>query len=140
MTAGRGIEHSEFNPSRSEAVHLYQIWLKPHTKGLRPAYAQKAFAAEGRSDRWQVVASGDGRDGSLAINTDAQVQLATIAKGREVSYALAPNRHAWVQILRGKADVNGVAAAEGDGVSVSGETALTIRALEGAEVMLFDLA
>jgi len=148
MTAGRGIEHSEFNPSRTEPVHLYQIWLKPREKGLRPAYGQKAFEASGRSDTWQRVASGtpngsgigSNADGALTINTDADVLIASIAPGRESAYTLRAGRRAWVQALRGKVELNGVALAEGDGASVSDVANLNVRGIDQAEVMLFDLA
>lgn len=147
MTAGRGIEHSEFNPSRTEAVHLYQIWLMPREKRLTPAYSQRAFDAAGRANQWQRVASGTGGaaaggnpDGSLTINTDADVLIATLAPGREAAYTLGAGRYAWVQVMRGKVEVSGVGLSEGDGASISDVTSLSVRGIENAEVMLFDLA
>jgi redox-sensitive bicupin YhaK (pirin superfamily) len=145
MTAGTGIRHSEFNPSANEPVHLYQIWLLPERTGLKPSYEQKAFAADERQDRLRVVASRDGRDGSLTIRQDADIFLATLAPGREVSHALRPGRHAWLQVLRGAVVANGRPLATSDGAAISDERELTIRSAGGdsaasAEIMLFDLA
>jgi len=140
MTAGRGIRHSEFNPSATEPAHFYQIWLMPSRAGLPPAYAQRAFAPQGRAGAWQVVASGSGRQGALPINTDAEVMLADIGAGDTLGHALAPGRHAWLQVLRGRVEANGRALAAGDGAAISGESALSLKGLERAEVMLFDLA
>lgn len=140
MTAGRGIRHSEFNPSATEPAHFYQIWLLPSKAGLTPAYAQRAFDANARRGAWQVVASGRGHHGALPINTDAAVLIASLGAGARIEHALAPGRHAWVQILRGRAEVNGAAMGEGDGAALSDEPGVVVRGLDDAEVMLFDLA
>ncbi len=140
MTAGSGIEHSEFNPSPAATVHLYQIWLLPERKGLEPSYEQKAFPDAGQRGKFRPVASPDGRDGSLTLRQDAGVSLASLGAGTEATYALPPGRHAWLQVLRGAVTVNGTALTAGDGAAVSEETALTVRAAKDAEVMLFDLA
>ena len=140
MSAGTGIRHSEFNPSETEPTHLYQIWLLPDRAGHPPAYGQKAFDEAGRRDRWQVVASADGREGSLAIRQDATVALADLDAGRSLAYDLAPGRHAWLQVLRGAVGLNGQALESGDGAAISGESALEFRAGGDAQVLLFDLA
>ena len=140
MTAGTGITHSEFNPSREEPVHLYQIWLLPERKGLEPSYEQKAFPDEDRHNRLRLVASPQGEDGSLTIRQDARLYLATLDEGEQVSHAISPGRHAWVQVLRGEADLNGEAVSAGDGAAVSEESALTIRSTGPCEILLFDLA
>jgi len=140
MSAGTGIRHSEFNPSEAEPVHLYQIWLLPQKPGLTPSYSQKAFSTEGRQDRWQIVASRDGRDGSLVINQDATIELANLATGARLVKELTPKRHAWLQVLRGAVTLNGAQLATSDGVAISDETRLSLEAPEPAEVMLFDLA
>jgi quercetin 2,3-dioxygenase len=140
MTAGRGIRHSEFNPSPNEPVHLYQIWLLPREQGLVPSYAQKAFDAEGRAGRWQLVASPDGADGSLKIEQDAKIYLATLAPGSELAFNLVSGRHAWLQVLRGSLRLNGESLAAGDGAAASDESQLTLDPLAPSEVMLFDLA
>jgi len=140
MTAGTGITHSEFNPSSTEPTHLYQIWLFPERNGLTPSYEQKAFPEPGRHNRLQLVASRDAADGSLLIHQDARIYLATVDAGQAVTATLAPDRHAWLQVLRGSVHLNGVALQTSDGVAVSDETKLEIQATTDAEVMLFDLA
>ncbi len=139
MSAGTGIRHSEFNPSPTEPVHLYQIWLLPNQKGLRPSYEQKTFPEAERRRRLRLVASPDAQDGSLLIHQDARVYLSTLDADQEVGHELQPSRHAWLQILRGAVTLNGHALATSDGVAVSDETSLTIRAAEPSEVMLFNL-
>ena len=141
MTAGTGIEHSEYNPSDSEPVHLYQIWLFPERRGLTPSYEQRAFHP-GRA-AWEqglrVVASHDGRGGSLSINQNADVLLTTLGAGDRVTHALAPGRHAWVQTLRGGVTLDTVDLAAGDGAAVSDQSQVTLVALRPSEVMVFDL-
>jgi quercetin 2,3-dioxygenase len=139
MTAGTGIRHSEFNPSGSEPVHFYQIWLLPDREGLAPSYDQRAFPEEERRGKLRVVASPDGRDGSLTIHQNAEVLLTSLAEGERVTHELAPGRHAWLQVLRGSAQLNGVPLATSDGAAVSDEPSLTVLATEPCEVMLFDL-
>jgi quercetin 2,3-dioxygenase len=140
MTAGTGITHSEFNPSETEPVHLYQIWLQPEREGLEPSYEQKAFPEEQRRGRLRLVASRDGRDGSLTIHQDADLSLATLEAGEQVAHELAPGRHAWLQVLRGTVALNGNPLEAGDGAAVSEVTALTVRAEQASEILLFDLA
>ena len=139
MTAGTGIEHSEFNPSDSEPVHLYQIWLFPERRGLAPSYDQRAFAEMERQGKLRVVASPDGRDGSLTIHQDAEVFLTTLDAGNQVTHQLAPGRHAWIQVLRGAVKLQDVALSAGDGAMVSDESLVNLSAAHAAEVMLFDL-
>ncbi len=140
MSAGTGITHSEFNPSATEPVHLYQIWLLPERRGIEPSYEQKSFALAERTNRLRLVASPDATDGSLLIHQDARIYLATLEPSRTAEATLAPGRHAWLQVLRGEASINDVALQTGDGVAISEETALQITAINKAEVMLFDLA
>src|SRR5262245_60415884 len=140
MTAGRGIRHSEFNPSASEPVHLYQIWLLPRAAGLAPSYSQKAFDPAGQVDRWQLVASPDGAEGSLKIEQDARIYLATLAAHKSLAFEVAKGRHVWLQVLRGSLDLNGSSLSAGDGVAASDETQLTLNSPSGADMMLFDLA
>lgn len=140
MTAGTGITHSEFNPSSTEAVHLYQIWLFPEKKGLTPSYEQKAFPAERRQNQLQLVASRDAAEGSLTIHTDAKIYLADLQPGHIVRQELASGRHAWLQILRGNVTVDDTSLKAGDGVAVSDESSVIVQANDASEVMLFDLA
>ena len=140
MTAGTGVRHSEFNPSDREAVHLYQIWLLPERRGLEPSYEQKAFPEEERRATLRLVASPTGEHGSLTIRQDARLYLSTLRAGETVAHTLEPGRHAWLQVLRGRAALNGHPLSAGDGAAVSGEERLDIGHQDDAEVMLFDLA
>jgi redox-sensitive bicupin YhaK (pirin superfamily) len=140
MSAGTGITHSEFNPSDEKPVHLYQVWIKPSQKGLEPGYEQKSFDEQLRRGRWQVVASPDGSEESLKIGQDASVYLANLEPGQDISYELAQGRGAWLQVLRGKVQLNGQDLDTSDGAAINDEIRLEIGALEAAEVMLFDLA
>lgn len=140
MTAGTGITHSEFNPSKTEPTHLYQIWLFPEKKGITPSYEQKRFAEDGRRNQLQLVASRDAAGGSLLIHTDARVYLSLLDTNREVTLDLPTGRHAWLQVLRGSVTLNGQPLQTSDGAAVSEETHLAIQATTDAEIMLFDLA
>lgn len=139
MSAGTGITHSEFNPSDTEPVHLYQIWLYPDVTGLPPSYEQKSFPATGRVGQLRLVASPDAAEGSLTIHTDARIFLAELDAGKSVRHDLLPGRHAWLQILRGRVTANGQVLETSDGLAISDEPQLEITGLSGAEVMLFDL-
>ena len=140
MTAGTGVRHSEFNPSDQEWVHLYQIWLLPERKGLKPSYEQKAFSGEERRGALRLVASPTGEHGSLTIRQDARLYLSTLKDGGIVAHALKPGRHGWLQVLRGKGALNGHPLSAGDAAVVSQEEKLEISSQDEAEVMLFDLA
>lgn len=140
MTAGTGITHSEFNASPSEPVHLYQIWLLPEHQGLEPSYEQKTFPQAERHNRLRLVASPDGRDGSLTIRQDARLYLGSLDPEQELTYALDGRRHAWLQILSGSVALNGKDLSAGDGAAVSEEPVLAIRANRPSEALLFDLA
>jgi redox-sensitive bicupin YhaK (pirin superfamily) len=140
MSAGTGLRHSEFNPSATEPVHLYQIWLLPGRNGIQPSYEQKFFAEDGKQGRFQLVASPDGAEGSLHIHQDARVYLSKVNAEQSVQHAIPPGRHAWLQVLRGNVTVNGRALETSDGVAVSDEPLITVAAESPAEVMLFDLA
>ena len=139
MTAGTGIRHSEFNPSPDRPVHLYQIWIVPDREGHAPGYDQRRFDPIGRAGRLQVVASPDGRDGSIAIHQDASLSLVDLVDGQEVEHPLAHGRHAWVQVLRGSAILNGQTLAAGDGAALSGESTVRLRGQGRGELLVFDL-
>lgn len=140
MSAGTGLMHSEFNPSTTQPVHLYQIWLFPEKKGIEPSYEQKAFPEEEKRSKWRVVASPDRRDGSLAIHTDASIYMSTLKTGESLDYTVPTGRHAWLQVLRGKAILNGEALDTSDGAAVSEESKLSVTATADAEFLLFDMA
>jgi redox-sensitive bicupin YhaK (pirin superfamily) len=139
MTAGTGITHSEFNPSLTDPVHLYQIWLTPDRKGLPPSYEQKAFSAVGRENQWRLVASSSGKEGSLTIHTDAAIYLSQLSTGSSVSYEPAATRHLWLQVLRGQVMANQMQLGASDGLAISQEDSLEITAFENSELLLFDL-
>ena len=139
MSAGTGIEHSEFNPDAHEPVHFLQSWIEPERRGLAPSYEQKRFDAAERSGRLRLVASRDARDGSLRIHRDADLYAVLLASGERVAHELRPGRSAWLQVARGALELNGERLEAGDGAGVRGEPRLEIRALEDAELLLFDL-
>ncbi|HMO13854.1 MAG TPA: pirin family protein [Pirellulaceae bacterium] len=140
MSAGSGITHSEFNPSASEPVHLYQIWLFPAEKGIEPSYEQRPFPESGRQGRWQMVAAPGGENGSLTIHQDARIYLANLAQDESLEHLIGAGRHAWLQVLRGGALVDDHTLLAGDGLAISEEAGFTVTSRDGAEVMLFDLA
>ena len=140
MTAGTGIRHSEFNPSPTTAVHLYQIWLVPERTGLEPSYEDREFDSAGMQNRFQLIASHDGREGSMKINQDVSLLRASLAAGAELAHPLARGRHAWLQVAGGQVQVEGQTLSAGDGAAVSDEAQVAIRAASPAEVLLFDLA
>ena len=139
MSAGTGITHSEFNPSRTEPVHLLQIWLLPDRRGHTPRYAEWSPPAEGPG-ALTLLASPDGREGSAAIHQDARLWLVKPDGSGALTYPLSAGRAAWVQVMRGALAVNGEQLAAGDGAAVVGVDALTLDAASGAEALLFDLA
>jgi redox-sensitive bicupin YhaK (pirin superfamily) len=138
MAAGTGVQHSEFNPSPTEPVHLLQIWLLPDKKGLKPRYAERTGAAL-PDGRLNLVASKAGRDGSIAINQDSDLYLAKIKPGEVVTHSLQPQRHAWVHVAEGEVTLNGQKLRAGDGAAVSDERELKLGARSPAQVLLFDL-
>lgn len=139
MSAGRGIIHSEFNKSPDAEAKLLQIWIIPKEFGVDPSYDQKAFPDDVKRDRLALLASGDGRDGSLRMHQDADVYASIIAAGKGCELALAQGRHAWVQVVRGHMEVNGTPIAAGDGAAIEGETVLRFAAIEETEFLAFDL-
>lgn len=139
MSAGSGIRHSEFNPSATEPVHLYQIWLMPDRRGVTPRYEQKRFDPEQRRGRWQLVASPDAAEGSLSIYQDARIFLANVTPGQAIDFRLADGRHAWLQVLSGEVEVSGQRSHAGDGVAVSREAMISVHAIAESELLLFDL-
>jgi redox-sensitive bicupin YhaK (pirin superfamily) len=140
MTAGTGIFHSEHNLSKNEVLHLLQIWIFPDQKGLEPGYEQKQFPVTQREGKWQLLASRDARDGSLLIHQDVNLYAAYLNREETISYSLAQNRHAWLQVTKGKLSLNGHSLEAGDGVGVSNESELHLQAVADAEMLLFDLA
>ena len=140
MSAGRGVMHSEFNHSKEALVHFLQIWILPERDGLPASYEQRHFPDAERTGRMRLLASPDGRDGSVVVHQDVTLHAALLAPGAKVRHALAPGRHAWVQVVRGAITANGAALAAGDGAALSGEAEVAIAARETADLLVFDLA
>jgi redox-sensitive bicupin YhaK (pirin superfamily) len=139
MSAGTGVTHSEFNASKTEPAHLLQIWMLPEKKGHKPVYGQKNFAAGEKHGKLRLVASPDGRDGSVTIRQDNELYATVLGAGESVRHELKPDRHAYVQVARGSVKLNGAELQEGDGAAISAEKAVELTGVQDAEVLLFDL-
>ena len=139
MRAGHGIAHSEYNASDAEPVHLLQIWIEPDAYGLEPGYEQIAFAPESMQGQLRLIASSDGRDGSVTIRQDAAIHAGRLAAGERTTLALAPGRQGWLQVAGGRVKVRGFPLEAGDAVAIRFESAVEIEALEASEVIGFDL-
>ncbi len=140
MTAGTGIRHSEFNPSDENKVHFYQIWIMPEKNGLKPGYEQTYFSPEEKKGKLKLVASRGGDDGSVHINQDVSLYASILDKEEAVSHELSENRHAWIQVIKGKLEINGEQLDVSDGAAISEEKLLKIKSLEDStEFLLFDL-
>jgi len=139
MTAGTGVRHSEYNASKTEAVHLLQIWIEPARTGLPPGYEQKTFSDADKRGRLRLIASSDGREGSVTINQDAAVYATVLAPEQRVTHTLARRRRGWLQVARGALTLNGQTLAHGDGAAIEGAQALEVQGIEPAEALLFDL-
>lgn len=140
MTAGKGVSHSEFNPSRTESVHLLQIWLLPNARNLTPGYEQKFFSEAERRGKLRLIAAPDGNNGSVKINQDAKVYASLAGAGQKIEYRLDRDRHAWLQVARGTLRLNNTELNQGDGAAVSDEAQINVTAHDEAEFLLFDLA
>lgn len=136
MSAGSGVTHSEFNPSSSERVHLMQIWILPKEKGIAPGYEQKKIAVQ---KALTLIASPDGRDGSVTIHQDALIYAARSNTDDVIEFQLKPGRHAWIQVARGSLTLNGNAMETGDGAAISDESMLILKAAPQSEVLVFEL-
>jgi len=140
MSAGTGIRHSEFNPSKTEGVHFLQIWIEPDRDGIAPRYDQKTFPASDKRGRLALVGSSDGRDGSIVIHQDVDLLAGILDSGWATTYSLRNGRRAWLQIARGSVEANGQRLEAGDGAAFEDEAALDMKALsDGTEILLFDL-
>lgn len=139
MSAGRGILHSEFNPSRTEPLWLLQIWLLPTQLGTPPSWEQREFPRESHEGHWCLLASPDGADDSLTIGSDVRLYTADLAAGQTATVALASGHGAWVQLIRGRLEVEGATLLAGDGAALEDVSQLHLRAAEPAELLLFDL-
>jgi quercetin 2,3-dioxygenase len=139
MSAGSGITHSEYNASKTEGVHFLQIWIMPDTNNIAPSYAQEMFSAQQRYGRLCLVASKTGEQGSLSISQDARMYISHLQAGAHIQQPLDPKRKTWLQMISGRADLNGQALSAGDGVGLMEEHGLSLHILETSEFLLFDL-
>lgn len=139
MSAGTGVTHSEMNADPNNPVHFLQIWLLPERRGIEPGYEQKSFSDAEKRGKLRLVASRDGRDGSVTIHSDVNLYASILSANENLRYELPAGRNAWLQVVRGAISLNGMRLGAGDGVAVSDESALEIAGREDAELLLFDL-
>ena len=139
MSAGTGITHSEYNASDTESVRFLQIWIIPSKRGISPGYEQQQFADSEVHGKLRLVASADGRDGSVLIHQDTTVYASKLTKGEAVEHVIANGRKAWVQVATGNVTVNGHSLSQGDGAAISQENSITLTTEQEAEVLVFDL-
>jgi redox-sensitive bicupin YhaK (pirin superfamily) len=140
MTAGTGVRHSEQNDSSEQPVHLLQIWIIPSEDNLEPGYEQKAFSVDERRNQMRLIASTDGRDGSVAVHQDLSLFASILEEGTSVKHDLSQSRYGWLQVARGAVEINGERAEQGDGVVIVAESELAIHAVAASEILMFDLA
>jgi len=138
LSAGTGVQHSEFNPSKDEAVHFLQIWIQPDRKGVTPHYAEKSFK-DVPSGKLNLVTSKTGHDGSIAIHQDAELWLAKLEPGNRVTHDIASGRHAWIHVAEGDVSIDCKKLTGGDAAAVTGGSTVQIEAAKPAQVLLFDL-
>ncbi|HLI20293.1 MAG TPA: pirin family protein [Stellaceae bacterium] len=140
MSAGTGIRHSEYNPSRTAGVHFLQIWILPEKEGIAPGYEQRDFPAAEKRGRWRLVASRDGREDSVTVHQDADVYATLLGEADKLRFTLRAGRYAWLQVARGQMTLGDGAMKEGDGAAIVREAAIDIAAAAESELLLFDLA
>jgi len=139
MSAGTGVQHSEFNPSREELVHLLQIWIEPSVAGVKPSYEEKEFGVQDKKGKLRLIASPDGRDGSVTIHQDAFVYAGILDAGDSIRQLLKPERRVYLHVARGAVTVNGEKLKTGDGAKMTGAVEVTLSDGKAGEVLLFDL-
>ena len=140
MSAGKGIQHSEANPSQTDPAHLLQIWILPERRGIEPEYEQKEFPSAEKRGKLRLIASPDGTAGSVTIHQEANLYVSLLRPGDRVQHNLAKGRYGWLQVARGSVDLNGERLQQGDGAAISDQPKLEIEGREDAEILLFDLA
>jgi quercetin 2,3-dioxygenase len=140
MSAGSGVQHSEFNYSSSAPVHFLQIWIEPNVTGIEPAYEEKHFDPEAKQGKLRLIASANGRSGSVRLHQDADIYASILNGNDSIQHTLAPGRNAYLHVIRGRLMANGIALSGGDALKAAGERAINLSRAEGAEVLLFDLS
>ena len=139
MSAGSGVRHSEFNHSNTEGLHFLQIWIQPNVTGIAPSYEEKHFTPESKRGKLRLIASSDGRQGSVLIHQDAAIYASILQEGEQLEHALEEGRNAYVHLIRGSLVVNGTPLKAGDALKLTQEAAVTLTQAEDAEVLVFDL-
>jgi quercetin 2,3-dioxygenase len=139
MSAGKGVMHSEFNHSQSDQVHFLQIWIEPNVTGIVPGYEETKFADAEKRGKLRLIASPDGREGSVTIHQDAYLYASLLDGADNASHKIAQGRKAYVHVVRGAVSVNGQVLTEGDAVKFSGESSIELIDAKNAEILLFDL-
>ena len=139
MTAGTGVQHSEFNHSNDELVHFLQIWILPEAKGLEPGYEEKRFDRAEKLDQLRLVGSRDGREGSVTIHQDVDLYAGVLTAETELTHVFADGRRGWLQIVRGDVTADGQSLSDGDGASIAEVESISITARSEAEILLFDM-
>jgi len=139
MSAGTGVRHSEFNHSQTEQVHFLQIWIEPNVTGIAPGYEETIFDRESKMGQLRLIASSNGRNGSVLIHQDAAVYASILGANDRIKYAITPGRSVYLHIASGYMFVNGVELFTGDGLKVSDESQITMDQADNAEYLLFDL-
>lgn len=139
MSAGTGILHSEYNPSDTESVHLLQIWIIPSETGIQPSYEQQKLNIEESGGKLKLIAAPKGKNGAVTLHQDVNLYAGMLQEGDRISYNLLKNRHAWLQVARGRVSLNGISLDAGDGVAISEEPEISLTAEDSAEILLFDL-
>ena len=140
MSAGRGITHSEFNSSSSEGVHFLQIWIMPDHTGITPGYEQKRIDLSAARGRLHLIAADQGGPGAVSLHQDVSVSVAILESGEQFVHRLGDGKYAWLQLVRGSADVNGNTLNAGDGAAISSESEVSVGTSGQAEMLLFDIA
>jgi redox-sensitive bicupin YhaK (pirin superfamily) len=139
MSAGSGVTHSEFNPSKTDPVHFLQIWILPERNGMPPSYEEKHFSRESKLNALRLIGSRDGRDGSMVIHQDVDLYASILEPGHSVGMKVSEDRYLWVQVVSGRITVNGTELATGDAAAMERTDTLTIGALDEAELLVFDV-
>lgn len=140
MSAGTGVDHSEYNPQTDQPAHFLQIWITPAETGVDPSYEQKHFPLEEKRNRLRLVVSPDGAQGSVTVGQDAKVYATVLEPGHRIQHALDPERHVWVQVITGHLTVNGERLHTGDGAALETTDELVLIGIETSDVLVFDLA
>ncbi len=140
MSAGTGVRHSEYNSSKSELVHFLQIWIEPNARGIAPSYEQKTFSEEEKRGRLRLVASPDGRDGTVTVHADVALHAGVFATGDRATFEVKPGRHAWIHVAKGSVQIGGKRLEAGDAAYTKDSGAIAIEGDGSGEILVFDLA